>query len=95
MNAGNGTPCDYPITGGTGTCDSSTNQLGRIEIAVAPSNPNYIYAQAQSIVWNRIGGCGRPDGSSWCMGHDRWRHELDLYGRLSRRCSTRLPECCW
>ena len=27
MNAGSGSPCDYPITGGTGTCDSSTNQL--------------------------------------------------------------------
>src|SRR5205823_189931 len=50
MNAGSGTPCDYPIVGGTGTCDSSTNQLGRIDIAVAPSNSNYIYAQAQSIV---------------------------------------------
>ena len=52
MNAGNGTPCDYPISGGTGTCGGTTNQLGRIDIAVAPSNPNYIYAQAQSIVWN-------------------------------------------
>src|SRR5881392_794873 len=50
MNAGSGTPCDYPIVGGTGTCDSSTNQLGRMDIAVAPSNSNYIYAQAQSIV---------------------------------------------
>src|SRR5438270_6556426 len=58
MNAGTGTPCDYPIQFGTGTCDSSTNQLGRIDIAVAPSNPDYIYAQAQSIVWNSNGGCG-------------------------------------
>ena len=36
MNAGNGNPCDYPISGGNGTCGSSTNQLGRIDIAVAP-----------------------------------------------------------
>jgi hypothetical protein len=25
MNAGSGTPCDYPIINGTGTCDSSTD----------------------------------------------------------------------
>src|SRR5436190_1832397 len=61
MNAGSGAPCDYPISGGTGTCDSSTNQLGRIDIAVAPSNPNYIYAQAQSIAWN-TGDCGSTNG---------------------------------
>src|SRR5438874_2613783 len=61
MNAGSGSPCDYPISGGTGTCDSSTNQLGRIDIAVAPSNPNYIYAQAQSIAWN-TGDCGSTNG---------------------------------
>src|SRR5262245_46808499 len=58
MNAGSGTPCDYPIVNGTGTCDSSTNQLGRIDVTVAPGNPNYIYAQAQSIVWNSNSGCG-------------------------------------
>src|SRR5204862_6695264 len=52
MNAGTGTPCDYPISGGTGTCPggASSDQWGRIEIAVAPSNPNYIYAQAQSMI---------------------------------------------
>ncbi len=60
MNAGNGIPCDYPVSGGNGTCDSRTNQLGRIDIAVAPSNPNYIYAQAQSIVWNSA--CGNANG---------------------------------
>src|SRR5215467_10180008 len=41
MNAGSGVPCDYPITGGTGLCGGTTNQLGRMDIAVAPSNPNY------------------------------------------------------
>jgi hypothetical protein len=62
MNAGTGTPCDYPISGGNGTCGASTNQLGRIDIAVAPSNANYIYAQAQSIVWNSNSGCGNASG---------------------------------
>ena len=47
MNADSGVSCDYPITGGTGVCASNTNQLGRIEIAVAPSDPNVLYAQVQ------------------------------------------------
>ena len=87
MNAGNGTPCDYPISGGTGTCGgASSNQLGRIDIAVAPSNPNYIYAQGQSIVWNNNGGCGNTNGcqlGAWAS--SRWWGELDLHGRLARR----------
>src|SRR5437762_4155874 len=58
MNAGSGAPCDYPSSGGDGTCGSTTNQLGRIDIAVAPSNANYIYAQACSIVFNSNSGCG-------------------------------------
>src|SRR5437867_2965279 len=33
------------------------NQLGRIDIAVAPSNANYVYAQVQSIAVNG-GNCG-------------------------------------
>jgi hypothetical protein len=62
MNAGSGTPCNYPISGGTGVCASNTDQLGRIDIAVAPSNPNYIYAQVQSIEWNNNGQCGNTNG---------------------------------
>jgi hypothetical protein len=62
LNAGSGVPCNYPITGGTGTCASTTNQLGRIDIAVAPSDPNYIYAQVQSIKWNNDSGCGNTNG---------------------------------
>src|SRR6266702_1234246 len=49
MNAGTGSPFVNTTTG---------NQLGRIDIAVAPGNPNYIYAQGQSIVPNSNGGCG-------------------------------------
>jgi len=49
MNAGSGSPFVNISTG---------NQLGRIDIAVAPSNADYIYAQVQSIVGNSNGGCG-------------------------------------
>ena len=91
MNAGNGTPCDYPISGGNGTCGASTNQLGRIDIAVAPSNANYIYAQVQSIVWNNNGGCGNTNGcqlGAWAStdGGASW----SLYGGFSRRRARKL-----
>src|SRR6267143_1065244 len=49
-----------PMNAGTGSAfvNSTTgNQLGRIDIAVAPSNANYIYAQVQSIAVNG-GNCG-------------------------------------
>jgi hypothetical protein len=93
MNAGNGTPCDYPITGGTGTCVSTTNQLGRIDIAVAPSNPNYIYAQAQSIVWNNNGGCGNTNGcqlGAWAStdGGSSWTYMEGSQGGALRDCQS-------
>jgi hypothetical protein len=53
MNAGTGAP--YVST-------SSGNQLGRVEMAVAPSNSSYIYAQVQSIAPNSTGGCGNSNG---------------------------------
>jgi hypothetical protein len=77
MNAGSGVPCNYPYltgtsgnatycgngtTGGTTTNGGTVNNLGRIDIAVAPSNPNYIYAQVGSINWNSASGCGSTDG---------------------------------
>ena len=49
LNAGSGTAYVNSTTG---------NQLGRVDIAVAPSNSNYIYAQVQSIAPNSNGGCG-------------------------------------
>ena len=52
-NAGSGVPRSNPSIG---------NQLGRIDIAVAPSNSNYIYAQVQSITPNPNGGCGNAAG---------------------------------
>ena len=69
-NATSGVPCNLPI-GNPGSCASNTNQLGRIDIAVAPSNPNYIYAQVQSINPNQgnqtlngalFAGCGGAHG---------------------------------
>ena len=69
MNAGSGVPCNYPITGGTATfCGGASppaggaNNLGRIDIAVAPSNPSVIYAQVGSIDWNSSSGCGSTTG---------------------------------
>lgn len=38
------------------------NQLGRIEIAVAPTNRNYIYAQVQSIAPNDNPSCAKKPG---------------------------------
>ena len=38
------------------------NQAGRIDIAVAPSNSNYIYAQVQAITPNTNTGCGNAPG---------------------------------
>jgi hypothetical protein len=58
MNATSGIPCNMPI-GGTVCASSSTNKLGRIDIAVAPSNPNVIYAQVQAIeTQSSCGGTG-------------------------------------
>ena len=54
LNAGTGTPYGGNITTG--------NQLGRMDIAVAPSNPNYIYAQVGSIIPNNNAGCGNAAG---------------------------------
>src|SRR2546421_8326614 len=97
MNAGSGTPCDYPITGGTGTCDSSTNQLGRVDIAVAPSNANYIYAQAQSIVWNNNGGCGSTNGcqlGAWATtdGATSWTYMEGSQGGALGDCGFDYPQ---
>src|SRR5882757_1100844 len=97
MNAGSGTPCDYPIVGGTGTCDSSTNQLGRIDIAVAPSDPNYIHAQAQSIVWNNNGGCGSTNGcqlGAWAStdGGTSWTYMEGSQGGSLSDCGFDYPQ---
>ncbi|HEX8076872.1 MAG TPA: hypothetical protein VF511_03580, partial [Chthoniobacterales bacterium] len=53
-----GTTSMNPASGHIYADSTSPNQLGRIDIAVAPSNPNYIYAQVQSITVNSNSGCG-------------------------------------
>jgi hypothetical protein len=53
MNAGSGTAYVNSTTG---------NQLGRIDMAVAPGNTNVIYAQVQSITPNNDSGCGNAAG---------------------------------
>jgi hypothetical protein len=53
MNAGSGAPWINVITG---------DQLGRIDLGIAPSNPNYIYAQVGSIAPNNNAGCGNTNG---------------------------------
>ncbi len=69
MNAGSGTPYGGNINTG--------NQLGRMDIAVAPSNPNYVYAQLCSIAANNNSGCGNTSGCQlgiWSStdGGDTW-----------------------
>ena len=74
MNAGSGIPCNYPYlvagnatycgnggAGGSTTNGGTVNNLSRVDIAVAPSNPNYIYAQVGAINWNS-GNCGSANG---------------------------------
>src|SRR5438445_1624911 len=97
MNAGTGTPCDYPLPPGPGTCDSSTNQLGRMDIAVAPSNPDYIYAQAQSIVWNSNTGCGSTNGcqlGAWATtdGGTSWTYMEGSQGGALSDCGFDYPQ---
>ncbi len=82
MNAGTGSPFVDINTG---------DQLGRVEIAVAPSNPNYIYAQVQSIVGNSNGGCGGAPGcqiGAWAStdGGTSWTFMEGSQGGALRDC---------
>jgi len=74
MNAGSGNP--YAIASPSPAPPVGT-QLGRIDIAVAPSNSNYIYAQVGSIAFNTNSGCGNTNGCQigvWSStdGGDNW-----------------------
>jgi hypothetical protein len=84
MNAGSGDPFVNTTTG---------NQLGRIDIAVAPSNPNYIYAQVQSIAPNNNGGCGNANGcqlGAWVStdGGGSWTYMEGSQGGALRDCQN-------
>jgi len=96
-NAVTGSP--YPtganMNAGTGNAyvnTSTGDQLGRIEIAVAPSNSNYIYAQAQSIAPNANGGCGSANGCQlgvWAStnGGANWSFMEGSQGGSLRNCN--------
>ncbi len=111
MNAGSGVPCNYPYltgttanatycgngtTGGSTTNGGTVNNLGRIDIAVAPSNPNVIYAQVGSINWNSASGCGGVDGcqlGAWAStdGGNTWSFMTGSAGGSLAACASPAP----
>jgi hypothetical protein len=108
MNAGSGNACNYPLTGGTATyCGNgatggtttnggSVNNLGRIDIAVAPSNPNVIYAQVGSINWNNNTNCGNTTGcqlGAWASndGGNTWSFMTGSAGGSLLGCASSGP----
>jgi hypothetical protein len=44
-----GGACNPPIGDMTTTCAPTANKLGRIEMAIAPSDPNVLYAEVQKV----------------------------------------------
>ena len=44
-----GVPCNPPFNDNTTLCAATANKLGRIELAIAPSDPNVLYAEVQKI----------------------------------------------
>ena len=74
MNAGSGTPYSNPTTG---------DQLGRIDIAVAPSNPQVIYAQVQSIAAEHRRLRRRARLPARRLADDQRRHLLDVHAGLA------------
>jgi hypothetical protein len=84
MNGGSGVAYVNATTG---------NQLGRIDMAVAPSNPNVIYAQVQSITPNNNSGCGNAAGCQlgvWATtnGGGTWSFMGGSAGFSLRRCNA-------
>ena len=83
MNATSGT-----VYGGLGV----GNQIGRVDIAVAPSDPNYIYAQVASIAPNNNAGCGNAAGCQigvWVTtnGGTSWTFMAGSAGGSLRNCA--------
>jgi hypothetical protein len=84
MNAG---------TGNRYVSTTSGNQLGRIDIAVAPSNPNVIYAQVGSIASNTASGCGTTAGcqlGAWVTTNagTSWSFMTGSAGGSLRQCAS-------
>ena len=95
MHAGSGTA--YVSTSSTATVG---DQLGRIDIGVAPSNPNVIYAQGQGIApQNNSGGsagCGNANGcqiGAWAStdGGATWSFMAGSQGGALKTCNTTGP----
>ncbi|HEV7473972.1 MAG TPA: Ig-like domain repeat protein, partial [Pyrinomonadaceae bacterium] len=68
------------------------NQVGRVDIAVAPSDPNYIYAQVGSITPNNNAGCGNAAGCQigvWVTtnGGTSWTFMAGSAGGALRNCA--------
>jgi hypothetical protein len=51
-----GVACDPPVGDSTTVCAPTANKLGRIEMAIAPSNPQVLYAEVQAV--DSQAGCG-------------------------------------
>jgi len=89
MNAGSGAAYVNSTTG---------NQLGRVDIAVAPSNPNVVYAQVQSITPNSnsggaSGGCAGANGcqlGAWVStnGGTSWTFMTGTAGNSMLACAS-------
>ncbi|MDX6512271.1 MAG: hypothetical protein QOE36_1775 [Gaiellaceae bacterium] len=84
LNAGSGAPY---------VSSTSGDQLGRIDLGVAPSNPNVIYAQVQSITASTSSGCGSAKGcqlGAWATtnGGTSWSFMGGSAGASLRQCAT-------
>ncbi|MBK8464725.1 MAG: carboxypeptidase regulatory-like domain-containing protein [Chloracidobacterium sp.] len=81
LNAGSGTAYANSTTG---------NQLGRIDIAVAPSNANYIYAQVSSITTQSSCGAAGCQLGVWSSidGGTTWSFMTGSSGPSLRDCDT-------
>jgi hypothetical protein len=77
----------------TSTTTNVGDQLGRIDIAVAPSDPNTIYAQVGSIASNSGSGCGTTAGcqlGAWVStnGGTSWTFMAGSAGGSLRACGS-------
>jgi len=94
---GNDPNSPYPsgalLNAGSGTAyvnSTAGNQLGRMDIAVAPSNPNYIYAQVSSITTQSSCGAAGCQLGVWSSidGGTTWSFMTGSSGPSLRDCDT-------
>ena len=96
VTGGAGYTTGAAMNGGSGVPYASTtvgNQLGRIDIAVAPSDPQTIYAQVQSEAPNTNSGCGSAQGCQlgvWSSidGGTSWSFMTGSQGASLRNCTN-------